>query len=53
MKIIGICVYVRNFRNINGVRGFSRETLIAIAANIESREWRREFNVKHNIPAAG
>ena len=40
-----------NFRNINGVRGFSRETLIALSANIESREWRREFNVKHNIPA--
>ena len=38
------------FRNVNGVRGFSRETLIALAANIESREWRREFNVKHNIP---
>lgn len=40
-----------NFRNVNGVRGFSRETLIALAANIESREWRREYNLKHDIPA--
>ena len=38
------------FRNVNGARGFSRETLIALVVNIESREWRREFNVKHNIP---
>ena len=38
-------------RNIEGVRGFTRETLIALVANIESREWRRKFNKDQNIAA--
>ncbi|XP_065899778.1 uncharacterized protein [Dysidea avara] len=38
-------------RSISGVRGFSRETLIALAPNIESREWRRNYNRGLNIPA--
>ena len=33
------------------MRGFTRETLIALAANIESREWRRQYNQDHDIPA--
>ena len=37
--------------NISGVRGFSKETLIALVANIESREWRRRYNTEHSIPA--
>ena len=32
------------------MRGFSRETLIAVAANIESREWRRQYSVDNNLP---
>jgi len=32
------------------MRGFSRETLIALAANIETREWRQEYNENHGIP---
>ncbi|XP_065889311.1 uncharacterized protein [Dysidea avara] len=37
-------------RKINIIRGFSRETLIALVANTESREWRREYNIKNGIP---
>ena len=32
------------------MKGFSRETLIALIANIESREWRREYITKHSLP---
>ena len=32
------------------MRVFSRETLIALAANIESREWRRQYSVDNNLP---
>lgn len=35
---------------MSNVRGFSRETLNAIIANIESREWRRGFCEKENLP---
>jgi len=38
-------------RNINNIRGFTGETLIALAANIESREWKRQFNARNRIPA--
>ena len=34
-------------RRIDNVLGFSRETLVACIANIESREWRRIDNVNH------
>ncbi|XP_065892094.1 uncharacterized protein [Dysidea avara] len=37
-------------RKVNNIRGFSRETLIALVANIESREWRRNFNIINGIP---
>lgn len=37
-------------RSINGVRGFTRETLSAILVDIESREWRRQYNVTDSIP---
>jgi len=32
------------------VKGFSRETLIALIAIIESREWRHECITKHSLP---
>ena len=37
-------------RNVNNIRGFTRETLVALAAIIESREWRRQ-NAKNRILA--
>ena len=37
-------------RKTNNIRGFSRETMVALVANIESQEWRREFNAKSGIP---
>ena len=36
-------------RSISGVRGFSRETLVALLANIESREWRKKFNSERGV----
>lgn len=36
-------------RSISGILGFSRETLIAIISNIESREWRMTFNTNNGI----
>ena len=33
-------------RSINNVLAFSRETLVAVIANIESREWRRIDNIR-------
>ena len=44
MILLTVCKSVNitfNSRAIAGVRGFCRETLIALAANIESRKWRR------------
>ena len=32
------------------MRGFTRETLIALAADIETRQWRRGFNLMNGIP---
>lgn len=42
--ILGKC------RSISGTRGFSKETLIALVANLESREWRYHYNTSNNIP---
>ena len=44
------CIYFNDSRAIAGVRGFSRETLIALVANIESREWRRQYIVDNDLP---
>ena len=38
------------YRDIRCIRGFSRETLNAVIANVETREWRREFNLREGIP---
>ena len=38
------------YRDIGCIRGFSRETLNAVIANVETREWRREVNLREGIP---
>ena len=43
------CKYFNDSRAIAGVRGFSRETLIALVANIESRKWRRQYIVDNDL----
>jgi len=43
--------YIVLFIHISGVRQFRRETLIVPVSNIESREWKRNYNCEHNIPA--
>lgn len=35
---------------IHGVCGFSQETIHALLANIEGKEWRRKFNAANSIP---
>ena len=37
-------------RDLSHVRGFTRETLHAVIANIESREWRRCYCLRKGIP---
>lgn len=37
-------------RSISNIKGFSRETLVTLIANIESREWRRQFCLKNGLP---
>ena len=36
--------------DITGVRGFSRETLVALAADIETKEWRRKCLALEGFP---
>ena len=38
-------------RNVNNVQGFSRETLVALTTNIESREWRCRFCSSNGLPS--
>ena len=38
------------YRVISNIRGVSRETLVAIIANIESCEWRREYLHSRGLP---
>ena len=38
------------YSDIGCISGFSRETLNAVIANVETREWRREFNLREGIP---
>jgi len=38
-------------RSVNNVQGFSRETLVALTTNIESREWRRRFCSRNDLPS--
>ncbi len=38
--IVILCI---SCRSITHIRGFSRDTLVAIMANVESREWKEEW----------
>ena len=38
------------YRPVQGVRGYSRETLSAVVVDIESRMWRRHYNKEKDIP---
>lgn len=44
------CILYCICRPINNVRGFTRETLIALAADLESRMCRHKFCLSNNIP---
>lgn len=55
----GVCIYTSAlasefvflvYREVGYIRGFTRETLSALLVNIESREWRRQFNAENGIP---
>jgi len=48
--MVNVAIYFIYYRPIVGVRGFSRETLIALAANIESRKWRYHYTTNNNLP---
>ncbi len=37
-------------RPLDKVRGFTRETLIGVTADIETRMWRHTFNKENGIP---
>lgn len=38
-----------HFRRIDRIKGFTRETLIGLTANIETRQWRYLFNLAQKI----
>lgn len=43
-------MYISFYRDITCIRGFTRETLSALLVDIESREWRRNYNSSHGLP---
>ena len=45
-----IIMYIYHYRNLNNIRGFTRETLSGLLVDIESREWRRKYNRENDIP---
>ena len=46
-------VSIINYRKIDNIRGFTKETLVAVTTNIESREWRRQLCQKPEHPRSG
>ena len=50
MKTTEYCTNVYNYRTTKGVKGFTRETLSALIVDIESRKWRRMYNLQNGIP---
>ena len=48
LLLVLICSMVL-FRSLHGVRGLTRESLIALTTNIESREWRRRELVNAGV----
>ena len=45
-----IIIIIHYNRPINDVRGLTRETLIGLVADLETRQWRRSFLLAHNLP---
>ena len=45
-----MCVLHPTCRCVTNVRGFTREVLNALIANIESREWQRCYTANNNLP---
>ena len=39
------------YRPIDDVRGFTRETLIAMSANVENRMWRHKYLHNQGLPS--
>ena len=46
MPVLCLCLH----RNVNAICGFTRETLNAMIANIEGREFRRRYLLSSNLP---
>ena len=45
-----MCECAKLCRPVDRVSGFTRETLIGLTADIETRLWRHSFNEANNIP---
>lgn len=41
--------YTYAFRDVCRIQGLTREVVVALIANIESRSWRDSYNVEHGI----
>ena len=54
--LLACLLFCYNFRPVEGICGFSRETVIAVTTNIESIEFRRRESAAHGFeehPRAG
>lgn len=47
---VAVIIMHMYYRPINGVRGFTRETMIALAADIETRQWRHNYLLTIGLP---
>ena len=45
-----ICQIAALFRDVSRIQGFTREVLVALIADVESRNWRDAFNAQNGIP---
>ena len=50
-EILVMHTYVFFYRDVCGICGFSKETLIAVTTDIESRELKRVVNMEEGLPA--
>lgn len=41
---------MHKYRDVSRVQGFTKEVLVALIADIETRNWRDSFNAEHGIP---
>ena len=46
----GCTIVSVSYRSVSGIRGLTRECLIALMADIETRNYRQEFNSRPGIP---